>query len=147
MVVFLVAARALVARHDTADPHLVEVDDATAADAAAHQAGEQEAWAPAVPIGPLVGMSVSVGLHRALARLHLVPQGMVDDAELGNLVEDQGTLWVEPRNPLALRESCARALRCDQEPRRRRKHPCGRHLRNPRRHGNGRRTQHRRRAD
>nr|WP_262983280.1 hypothetical protein [Paracoccus mutanolyticus] len=68
-----------------------------AAAAAGHQAREQELRAPPVPdrhIGVL-------RLHRALARLHLIPQRLVDDPQVWDVDGGDPIFRVQPRVPLA----------------------------------------------
>jgi len=74
--------------------------DPAAANGAAHQAGEQIARAATFPVaGRLAGAAAS--LKRALARLHMLPQVLIDHPQRRHILNDPSGVRIEPRHPRA----------------------------------------------
>jgi len=72
--------------------------DAAAANGAAHQAGKEIARTAAVPVtGRLAGNAS--GRERALPRLHLFPQALIDDPQTGHVLDNPSGLRIEPGHP------------------------------------------------
>nr|WP_232525897.1 hypothetical protein [Paracoccus yeei] len=89
--------RALLAGRRAAEAILRDLRKPAAAAPAGHQPGEQELRAPPVPDRHLGVLR----LHRALARLHLIPQRVVDDPQVWHCDLGDPVLRVQPRVPLA----------------------------------------------